>query len=75
MMAEQVFPKSAGTWTRCNNPIRNPVTHFFWKKPSYKYDFCDLCLYEIQKRNGTLPITQGYVHHKSPDSKPEKDSL
>lgn len=46
----------------------------FWKTPNYKYDFCHLCLFAIQKENGTLqtaPI-RGYTKEQC---KPEKDSL
>ena len=70
-----------GSWTECINPVRNKVKHSWFKLIHYKYDFCDLCLYEVQKRNGTLPIsngnqtnTQSYINHLT-ESKPEKDSL
>ena len=67
---------NVGTWKECINPMRKPVNHYFKKKPLYKYDFCELCLYEIQKRNGTLPIIQSTKpkNHR-PDSKPGKDTL
>lgn len=70
-----------GTWIECINPVRNKVNHWFKRHIDYKYDFCELCLYEIQKRNGTLPISNGnqirtasYITHLT-ESKPEKDSL
>lgn len=66
----------AGTWTECNPRIAHKkIDVRFFKKPSYKYPFCDLCLYEAQKRNGTLPITKGIPINHRPESKPEKDSL
>jgi len=64
-----------GTWTRCPNPSMTRVTHFWKKFPDYKYSFCDLCLYEVKVRNGTLPITNSFKTLKNPDCKPEKDSL
>lgn len=66
----------AGIWTECINPMRKKVSHYWFKKIGYKHDFCDLCLYEIQKRNGTLLVnnTGSPINHR-PDSKPEKDSL
>ena len=64
-----------GSWVECINPIRNKVSHYFKRHIDYKYDFCELCLYEIQKRNGTLPINQGTPINHRPDSKPEKDTL
>lgn len=70
----------AGSWTNCINPVRNKVNHSFFKTIHYKYDFCELCLYEVQKRAGTLPISQNhtntdsYIKHLT-ESKPEKDSL
>ena len=66
-----------GTWIECINPMRKKVSHYFKRHIGYKYDFCELCLYEIQKRNGTLPISQGMTNYKNsrPDSKPESDSL
>ena len=71
----------AGNWTDCINPIRTKAKHSWFKKIDYKYEFCDLCLYEVQKRNGTLPISNGnqinsqsYINHLT-ESKPEKDTL
>lgn len=70
-----------GSWVECINPMRNKVSHYFKRHIDYKYDFCELCLYEIQKRNGTLPISNGngvntasYINHLT-ESKPEKDTL
>ena len=64
-----------GSWVECINPMRKKVSHYFKRHIDYKHDFCELCLYEIQKRNGTLPITQGTPINHRPDSKPESDSL
>ena len=65
----------------CINPMRKKVNHSFKRHIDYKYDFCELCLYEIQKRNCTLPISNGnqvnkasYINHLT-KSKPESDSL
>jgi len=68
--------QAVGTWTRCPNPSRTKVKHYWFKKPDYDYSFCDLCKYEIQLRNGTLVTNSNYhKHFKSNESKPEKDSL
>lgn len=64
-----------GSWVECINPVRNKVRHYFKKHIDYKHDFCELCLYEIQRRNGTLPITNKIPLNHRPDSKPESDSL
>jgi len=65
-----------GSWVDCNPSFSHKgVSVKFFKRPGYLHDFCDLCLYEIQKRNGTLPLSNTFYRHKSPDSKPEKDTL
>ena len=65
-----------GSWVTCDPSISHPrVKVKFFKRPNYKYPFCDLCLFEAQKRNGTLPISNTFRTQKSADSKPEKDSL
>ena len=64
-----------GTWMECINPMRKPITHYFKRHIDYKHDFCELCLYEIQKRNGTLPLTNHLPLNHREDSKPEKDTL
>ena len=64
-----------GTWVECINPMREKVSHYFKRHIDYKYDFCELCLYKIQKRNGTLPLTNHLPLNHREDSKPEKDSL
>ena len=55
--------------------MRKKVEHYFKRHINYKYDFCELCLYEIQKRNGTLPLTNHLPLNHREDSKPEKDTL
>ena len=77
------------SWIECINPFRNPVPHSFFRhipsdkrfNENDKAKICPICWYEAQKRNGTLPIsngnqikTQSYINHLT-KSKPEKDSL
>ena len=69
----------AGSWVECPlNKGHKRVKVRFWKKYNHPFDFCYLCLDVIQKQNKTgayairNPIL---INLKSPDSKPEKDSL
>ena len=77
-----VHEMRAGSWVRCDpNISHKKVEVYFFRKVDYKYPFCSLCLYEVQKRNGTLPIsngnqvnTQSYINHLT-KSKPGADTL
>ena len=65
-----------GSWVDCDPNISHKnVKVKFFRKIDYPYPFCSLCLYEVQKRNGTLPVSNGIPKNHRPESKPEKDSL
>ena len=67
-----------GSWTKCPNPIRSRVEHYWMKYTNYKYTYCDLCVYELQTRNdiryGSTGNTLSYINHLT-ECKPEKDTL
>ena len=63
-----------GTWTKCTFHKRLDV--YWMKYTDYPYDFCDLCKYDIQIKNGTLQTNKVIFNRfKNNDSKPEKNSL
>ena len=44
-----------GSWVDCDPNISHKnVKVKFFRKIDYPYPFCSLCLYEAQKKNGTL---------------------
>jgi len=46
------------------------------ERPAHVRDTCDLCWFSQKMDNGTIIVNATHaLHHKSPDSKPEKDSL
>ena len=69
----------AGSWLPCTlRKAHKRVSVFYWREWDRSFNFCDLCLDEIQKENktGAYAIrTPVLINHKSPDSKPEKNSL
>lgn len=77
-------PRIEGSWEECN---QTGCTKIFFRyvfgnkcySLSDKIGTCPLCLRIKQEDNGTLRKRKGtvsdFVHHKSPDAKPEADSL
>ena len=71
------------SWIDCINPFNNPVRHGFYRhipsdkrfNENDKAKICPVCWFEAQKRNGTLPISNGIPKNHRPESKPERDSL
>jgi len=71
-----------GSWVECINPFDNPVKHFFFRlTPDSKYftqgdvaKLCPICWEKAHKRNNPISVIRP-LKGKSPDSKPEKDSL
>jgi len=73
-------PAEKSNWVLCKNPLSKPVVHYFDRcdtRINYSLDICDGCWHELLRlENYKHPyISTSYVHKKSADSKPEKDSL
>lgn len=74
----------AGHVAKCDpNFSHKGVEVYFFKRIDYPHSFCELCLYDLQIKNGTLPKsaysssngnTLSYINHLT-KSKPESDSL
>lgn len=68
--------KKVGHWQQCTPMVEHKqVDVMFWKTPDYVHNFCHMCLYAVQKRNGTLVTSNQFRTMKSIESKPEKDTL
>jgi len=71
------------SWVECINPFHNPVIHYFFRYlPGSKYftpgdiaKLCPICWLEAHKRNNPIQPLRIIRNIKSPDSKPEKDTL
>ena len=66
-----------GHWQRClANIAHKKVNVSFFKKPNYPHDYCELCVYEIRKQNGSLVTGhRSTMPRHSNEAKPEKDTL
>ena len=65
-----------GHWAHCEiSKDHHGLKMYFWKTPGYPHDFCHLCLYSIQKKNGTLCQSPGMRKTRKKESKPTEDYL
>ena len=75
MLKGGILINRVGHWQECLlKKEHKKVNMYFWKTPDYKYEFCHLCLFAIQKENGTLQSAPMRVEIKERRT-PEKDSL
>lgn len=69
-----------GSWTTCINPL-DKIPHSFFRRTGRINDIqniCSMCWSQCLKMEGYHHAGSGpaaYIHHKSSDSKPERDSL